>query len=164
MINIIGVDPGGITGIAHLVSNQPPSFHQLTPRGAEQWISAYLEVWEDARIPRPMMHIVCEKYQITGRSVRATAQSDASDVGGAIQALCANCRYTQFHWQTPADGKMITDYVLQRTGLKPLVRMPHAADAARHAALLLLKLYPRIYQNLLTHGTLIEDRSNYDSK
>ena len=150
MINIIGIDPGGTTGIAHLVSDCPPKFHELTPRNAEQWIWAYLSVWTQPSVARPpsILHIVCERFITSKRSVRVSRQSDAADVGGAIQTLCTDAQNVRFHWQTPSDAKLITDYVLRRTNLKPKIRMPHAADVARHAALALLKYYPQSYKHL----------------
>lgn len=152
MINIIGVDPGGTAGIARLASGLDPYFNEMSPREIEAWLHGFTNEWLITR-DDDTLHIVCERFIVSPRTTRASRQSDASDIGGAIQAMCASHHNIIFHWQSPSDGKIITNTVLTRMKLRQR-QMPHAEDAMRHALLLLLKIAPDEYHKLLTCGRL----------
>jgi hypothetical protein len=148
MIDIIGIDPGGTTGIAHVTEKHGFGVYEKTPDNAITWVANWLNAVQDD----VTTYIACERYIIGRQTTRATRQSDALHVIGAIETAACKCN-TVFRLQSASDAKMITNDTLRRAKLY-MPKMTHGNDAMRHAMLLILRQFPHVYQSLLTRGTI----------
>lgn len=135
---IIGVDPGGTTGLFNLLvfdngdvligDGQVDTL--LRPEMAvKTWLIAGLE----CGVPAGRMHVAIEKYVITKRTVKLTRQPDAIEVTGAVKSVARD--YDAHVWEyTPAKSKKFaSDDLLDRVGWMPKGgrKRRHARDAAR---------------------------------
>lgn len=135
---IIGVDPGGTTGLFNLIvlndqfvlidSAQVDTL--LQPEGI---VKSWLTVGYGCGVPVGRTHVAIEKYVITKRTARLTRQPDALEVTGAMKAVAKT--YKAHVWEyTPAKSKKFaSDDLLDRIGWMPKKskRLRHARDAAR---------------------------------
>lgn len=126
MASILGIDPGGTTGVAtYDLNSQEVSFQEV-----EGGTYGFTDWWHFGRPYASAGWIVCESFRLDDR----TAKPDLTPVE-IIGYLKGSARVTKF--QTPGQAKaLITNAVLKRAGLYPprgQVRGGHSTDAARHA-------------------------------
>lgn len=138
---ILGVDPGGTTGV--VILNPEPLeviWHdQLAvkedPLNEGEWAR------ELKRIVPPVRAIAAERFVISPRTLRNTRQHDALDVLGALRYLSI-IEGVELILQNASDAKTaFSDEVLKSLGLFDAVKGGHARDALRHALLGTRALY-----------------------
>lgn len=142
---IIGVDPGGTTGLFVCVVYSGRDEH------LEQWgvivdksqvirsdqpeahVGYLLKILKDCGVPSNRLHVAIEKYIITKRTAKLTQQPDALEITGSVKAMAE--KHGAHVWQfTPSQTKKFaSDDLLDRVGWFPRKgnRMRHARDAAR---------------------------------
>jgi hypothetical protein len=144
-IGIIGVDPGGTTGIfsAMIIENNDigqtgtlTTAYQVARRDQPDVHVGYMiKSMKDCGIPANRMHVAIEKYVITKRTAKLTQQPDALEVTGSVRAMAE--KLGAHTWQfTPSNAKKFaSDDLLDRIGwvTKRGRRQRHARDAARQA-------------------------------
>lgn len=137
MIRILGIDPGGTTGLAVL------EFHEHTE---PPWHIEPSEVVgkEAMSVLTPMLRpsvftaVAIEKFVVSrrsGRSRTAGAGETARNIVGAVKAFCSVYAGIPVIDYTASQVKeWATDRRLEVAGLiKPTRGLGHARDAARHA-------------------------------
>lgn len=129
---IIGVDPGGTTGLVKLLDGEVVDDGQFDFVGTVRWLNN--------EIPLADL-VVVERFVISGRTMTGSREGamDALNLIGVCRAMCElyGARLMQ---QTPADAKnAFNDDVLRRTGYYDKVKGKHARDALRHALLAVRK-------------------------
>lgn len=122
---MLGVDPGGTTGIAVWEPGfSCPVYDELDPPTTMDFLRSQA-VHQDNVI------FVVEKYIITPATAKLSQQHDALELIGVVKYLCRiyDHRYTM---QSPSEAKSFaTDAKLKKAGwYKP--GLPHARDASRH--------------------------------
>lgn len=128
---VIGVDPGGTTGLAVWSPGLKLHLVELTPDDAVDWMS---EVAQGAT----KKHFVVERYTITPATAKMSQQHDALEIIGALKFLVRKYGHT-LSMQTPAEAKgYSTDQKLKNIGWYQAGK-PHARDASRHVLLYLSK-------------------------
>lgn len=141
---IIGVDPGGTTGLAWW--NEKDG--QLTT--AEQpATSAVMTVWtwlEDHR-DEPV-EVAVERYQIGPRTLQASRQYDALHVAGAVRFKCAQFGVPHREYPPATSKRLATDERLQLLGLYRPGR-GHANDATRQVVAHLATTRQRLFEQLV---------------
>lgn len=148
---IIGVDPGGTTGIfsviifdhetkrggvlidkSQVTAHPVRGLHLVSPSG---FIDSLLIIMKDCGIPEDRLHVAIEKYTITRRTMKLTRQHDALEVTGAVKDVARS--HGAHTWEfTPAKAKRFaTDELLERVDWMPArgKSQRHARDAARVA-------------------------------
>lgn len=140
MTVIIGVDPGKVTGVAHLV---------LRGWRFQSWELPRVDVIPHVRgliqrtPPTRRTVLVVERFVIGQRTVRSSRQPDAMELCGALRELAAEYDTVDFAFQGAADAKRAgRREVLQRLGWWRRTRDMHASDAAAHVVLALLRVDP----------------------
>lgn len=129
---IIGVDPGGTTGLVKLLYGHVVDDEQLDFIGAVRWLNS--------EIPLADL-VVVERFVISGRTMTGSREGamDALHLVGVCRAMC-ELYGVKIMQQTPADAKnAFNDGVLRRTGYYDKVKGKHARDALRHALLAVRK-------------------------
>lgn len=127
MTTVLGIDPGGTTGIAWYDTEDPlnPDLQEV-PGGTE----GFTAFWREAYWTADAHAIVCESFRLDDR----TEKPDLTPVE-IIGFLKGTQEVTAF--QTPAQAKsLITNAALKRAGLYPArgsVGGGHSTDALRHA-------------------------------
>ena len=130
---VIGVDPGGTTGIAVYTGRSDSELLQCTPGLVLPTVRTLLGVYEGA--VRPGALLAVERFVVGTRAARsASARSGeiARELIGALADLGPTYGVRVVHRSASEVKPWATDKRLEAAGL--LVRgMPHACDAARHA-------------------------------
>lgn len=129
---IIGVDPGGTTGLVKVLNGEVVDEGQLDFIGAVRWLNS--------EIPLADL-VVVERFVISGRTMTGSRDGamDAIHLIGVCRAL-GELYTVPVMQQTPADAKnAFNDDVLRRTGYYDKVKGRHARDALRHALLAIRK-------------------------
>lgn len=137
MIRILGVDPGGTTGLSvleHLhLFDQPP------------WHIEPSEVLGPTVVPlitsmlrlQPPTIVACERFVVSrraGRSRTAGAGETARNIIGAVLAACEEQDIPVARYTASQVKAWATDRRLEVAGLiKPTRGLGHARDATRHA-------------------------------
>ena len=135
---VLAVDPGLATGVA-LIDRET-----LKP----EWL--WEGEWEEAtdRIARALVDhqddvdVVIEKFTITVMTAKHSSAPWSLETIGMVKLLCKQYDYPrdQIKMQSPVDAKAFTDNdKLRRLGWWVRGSKGHAHDAARHAALHLLR-------------------------
>ena len=126
---IIGVDPGGLTGLVLYRGPGTRIYHaQLPFEEAVQWLAT--------EVPAADL-VAVERFTIAGRTLSGTraGANDATQMIGACRALCV-LHGVKFTLQSPADAKnAFNDRVLKDISVYSDVTGGHARDALRHALL-----------------------------
>lgn len=131
MGTVIGVDPGGTTGLAAWAPGMKLHLLELAPDDSVDWLS---EVAQGTL----KKHFVVERYTITAATAKMSQQHDALEIIGALKFLVRKYGHT-LTMQTPAEAKAFsTDEKLKNIGWYQAGK-PHARDASRHALLYLAK-------------------------
>lgn len=132
MNTVVGVDPGGTTGIALWSKGGGLTLREMpTAIEAVDWIS------DMTHVLAPTVFVV-ERYIITPATAKMSQQHDALEIIGAIKYL-TRVNGHEVVMQTPAEAKAFsTDDKLKTLGWYQRGQ-PHARDASRHVLLYLAK-------------------------
>lgn len=142
-MKIMGVDPGGTTGIATIDVPWDESRYEPTPDTyvADDQLEAEWGAGADSIGPRlrsvieatkPDL-IVVEKFIITQQTVRFTRQPDALWIIGGVRFIADSLKIP-VHMQPASLAKTAWDATrLKNTGWAKIVKRKHARDALRHA-------------------------------
>jgi hypothetical protein len=138
MLTIIGVDPGGLTGLAEWTRRSLVAV-EVEACDAIGWVRertlACLE-------RNDQVEVGCERYTVDRNTHKKTRQSDATEITGQLRDLCANLHVT-FSVAPPGIGKRVGDpETLRRVGLWTRGGKGHANDATRQVLVMLLKFHP----------------------
>lgn len=132
---VLGVDPGGTTGMAVVELDDDRLFSEArvtwTAALGPQEAGEQIEWWMYKRKRIDMVAI--ERFTIAGRTLGKSRQTDALEIIGVTKFL--GWKYdVQVDLQSPADAKNVwTDKRLREEGLWRTNR--HVRDALRHALL-----------------------------
>lgn len=144
MRRVVGVDPGGTTGLAVVTfgedSIEVTVAAELDRRSTYQYLYRMLNETDHD----PIVAIAVEKFVITARTAKLTNQPDALKVIGAVEALALVTGGTvRVEEQLPVDAKTAwSNSRLAEYGLS--VKGGHAKDALRHAMFYLQLHYPGV--------------------
>jgi hypothetical protein len=141
--NIIGVDPGGTTGVAMFSVRGFTSF-QMSGSHAVPFITE--RVHNRAVLGRII--IACQRFVIVGGA--QTQQTDALRIIGALESFADLAHnHVTFELQNAADAKKAAtpDLLRQIDWWTPA--MEHANDAAQHVALTMIRFYPEMWLNMI---------------
>jgi hypothetical protein len=172
---IIGVDPGGTTGIFMLMM-----LEHITRRGVIGTYTAYRQVkrsdepdavvellihdLKSCDVPTNRIHVAIEKYVITRRTAKLTQQPDALEVTGAVKAAAQ--RHGVHVWQfTPSNAKKFaSDDLLERIEWIPKrgMRYRHARDAARQVWTCLAEVDFPAWETIWSEQSLAVSGRNMD--
>lgn len=127
---VIGVDPGGTTGIAILRPDGEWELIQCTPGVVLKLVRQYIDY------QRPTL-IAVEKFVVgprAGKSAHAGAGKTARELVGQLHALAGLHTDVAFAERSASTvKKWATDRRLVAAGVPAMRGMPHAHDGARHA-------------------------------
>jgi len=142
-MRILGIDPGGTTGIVVIDVAWDENRYEPTPDAYR--FDAQIEARWDAGSDSvgsqmfDLIHdndpdlIVIEKFIITQRTARFSQQPDAMWIIGGVRFL-ADISSIPVHMQPASLAKTTWDNErLKETGWFKVVKQPHARDALRHA-------------------------------
>lgn len=142
-MKIMGVDPGGTTGIAVIDVSWDENRHVPTPdthildlQLEASWgtgeISIGQQMYDLIEDQNPDL-IVVEKFIITHETVRYTRQPDALWIIGGVRFI-ADIFQIPVHMQPASLAKTTWDATrLKESGWAKVVKQKHARDALRHA-------------------------------
>lgn len=132
-MNLIGVDPGKKTGVAHFDGRQ-----------FRAWELQRLDVLTHVRglVGDRTTHIAIERFIIGTGTGKKTQQPDALEIIGSLVELEREEENISLLRQNAADAKHAAPDVRLRAVGWYATRMGHANDAARHVWLLLLRFFP----------------------
>lgn len=142
-MRIMGVDPGGTTGIAIIdvewdeTRYEPtPDAHVFNTQIEASWGTGVEAVgWQMCNLILDYAPdlIALEKFIITQQTVRFTRQPDALWIIGGVRFL-ADLQMIPVHMQPASLAKTTWDATrLKGTGWAKVVKQKHARDALRHA-------------------------------
>lgn len=127
---IVGVDPGGTTGIAYGDTPADAVVLQL------EWAEAQIWLYRQALRSTPEAPVVfaCERYAITVQTIKKARQYEALYVIGGLELCAGLFKYASLTLQTPAEAKaLVTDTKLERMDLYERTKgLEHGRDALRH--------------------------------
>ena len=169
VVNVIALDPGETTGIAHYVCDASYTHGdhesearvralfttvQLSPDDAADYVDA---IASDSRT-RVGLTIGFERFVPRRRSYAHTNQAGPHHVIGAVIEI-ARRTHVPYIEQGPSEAKNVgRPATLRRLGLWTRGK-DHANDAAAHALLMLIRLHPYEASRLYRHGRVIIDRT-----
>lgn len=144
MITLMGVDPGGMTGVAlcrfpsgtgDIIEDRIFEANELPPMEAIDWVDEVLK-----HRGKEEVHLLVEAYTVTSNTVRHARQYDALEVIGATKWLCYKEANVTWKLQTPASRKVVSNDVLHNLDMYKGSKDKHMIDAAKHLVLGALKL------------------------
>lgn len=144
-MKILGVDPGGTTGLVVLDLDIPAviDYHQFN----QEETVVYLYMLLTNELEYTVDAVAIERFTIAGRTLTRSRQTTALEIIGVTKALC-QLSETPLHLQTPADAKNVwSDERLKTAGIS--ITGKHCRDALRHALLLAQR-----------HGTMVSTAEN----
>lgn len=133
MATVVGVDPGGTTGLALWSPDQGLTLREI--KGADEavwWLA------DCARTLHPTTFVV-EKYIITPATAKLSQQHDPLEIIGALKYLARKYDH-KLVFQSPSEAKAFStnDKLKRIEWYKP--GQDHARDASRHVLLYLSKV------------------------
>lgn len=141
---VIGVDPGGMTGLAYMHQASGSGdilkreFHavELSPMHSVDYVEDLLLMYLHSDIV-----IAVETYTVTSNTVRHARQYDALEIIGAIKHLVhRNNRPTlKLVMQQPVTRKVVSNDVLKQLGFYENSKDKHMVDAAKHMVIAAVK-------------------------
>lgn len=151
-INIIGVDPGGMTGVARFNDIiGMPSFwaHQVPGDQA----STYLDTLIQDAAKQGDLVVACERFFTGKNTIKKTRQTITQDVIGAVQLSCQKYG-VECVMQSAADAKKIGAPILLRTARMWTPAHRHANDAAAHIAKIIHNRHPAVWLEMIRPGSI----------
>lgn len=147
---IIGIDPGGTTGVSLCtldIGNAGPLVREwTTDQDSPEYVAQYIfGLWMKNTNMNEKVEIVTERFLPSTRKL--TNQPDALKLIGFIEHLC-KILGVPFVVQSPASAKGIAPNPLLRHVGGYKMKTPHGNDAARHVCLYLSLNYPNLWRNL----------------
>lgn len=144
--NLIGVDPGEVTGIALYGVR---GFTSLELPGVEAATFVMTRARDRSTISR--VQIGCERWTNRGRVGRMTSQPRAQLIIGALDEFTRGEEFVTLELQSPGDAKhAVSIEMLKELEWHRPTHGGHANDAAAQVGLLMLRYFPaRWYE--LTH-------------
>lgn len=131
-VTILGVDPGGTTGLCVLSVEADRCIVEWSGQFEQEEAGQWIETW--IHLNR-VDAVAIERYTIAGRTLTRSRQTAALELIGVTKFLGWK-HDVLVELQSPADAKNVwTDKRLREHGLQ--VNGVHARDALRHAALLM---------------------------
>lgn len=143
-LRILGIDPGGTTGLCSYMQGSGWFATQLPAAQAATFIEDWFG-WP----PTVEMHVVAERFVPSARAL--SFQPDALEIIGHTRYLCAR-KGISFSLQTPAAAKGLAPNDLLKTIGAYQQKTPHGMDAARHVVLHLHKHHPEILRAMRQQG------------
>ena len=123
---VLGIDPGGTTGVAMIKFPSMTLEHACTMTLDDVFDEAFTLVG-------PADYVAIQRYTITQRTAQMTRQPDAMYAIGALMMACRRAR-VPLELQQPNDAKAsFPDKVLRQLGVWD--SSDHVRDAIRHALL-----------------------------
>jgi hypothetical protein len=159
---IVGVDPGGTTGLSILDLKTKTAWvgMQYSP-----WVQ-FCDVMEDRCFGWEGLDalIATEKYVITKKTATLSQQDMSLKVNGVLEWLCAKFALDFNEQMSVSAKKMNGDEKLKDMGLYVPGRS-HANDATRHLILAVERTMPRLLDDDTLFGyngsiDIVRDRSN----
>lgn len=133
---IASIDPGKVTGVAILFdATEERRFHSF-----EEPAMDAMETLEDYLRGKEDSHLVWEKFTISSFTHKHSTQNDALEVIGVLKFLGRGYKLIVHTPQAPANRKVVSDDALKRLGWWNYSKDKHQIDAAKHLALLAMKL------------------------
>ncbi len=142
-LRILGIDPGGTTGLCSYVDGEWVSSQRSATEAA-----AYIRSWMAAQWSSTT-YVVAERFVPSARTL--SFQPDALEIIGYTKYLCLD-EGLPFYIQTPAAAKGLATNELLKTIGAYQPKTPHGMDAARHVVLYLHKHFPEILRTLRQTG------------
>lgn len=141
--HVIGVDPGGTTGLAYWVAPTNPDAGRSPFEGEPVERKNKDQMLEDIggwcqRLGSGLV-VVCESYTITARTAKLSQQLDPLKIIGVLEFF-EHMYGTRLVLQKPADAKRFsTDARLKAADMWKPTTGGHANDAQRHLFMYLVK-------------------------
>jgi len=130
MPTILGIDPGGTTGLALIEFEATTEPRMISVQHIPNGLAGFLD-WQ-LKVERVWDFIVCENFTVRP-GVHGVDITPAYIIG-AIEAL--EGKHVKINYQTPSQKPLCDDAALKRLGVHS-TGMGHANDAARHAIIYL---------------------------
>lgn len=136
MVNVIALDPGGTTGVAHYFEDGAWYFSEIGPEEHHEELFKNL----DFLLNRHKLVIVCESFEFRQNRQRDNINLMSKEYIGIVKLFQNR---TSVVFQTAAQAKgFVTDQKLKKMGLwQPGKR--HANDATRHLVYYLVNVHKR---------------------
>ena len=139
---ILGIDPGGITGLASYIGGEWWLL-QHSPQDAinfiRDWIAAHCPNYYTST------HVVMERFVPSARKL--SFQPDALEIIGYTKYHCKD-QEVSFSLQSPGDAKTLAPNTLLKTIGAYQAKTEHGLDAARHVVLHLHKHHPALLRTM----------------
>ena len=143
---VVAIDPGKLTGVAHVVRKDNKieilETKELDEDEVIPWLRPILTNWnrEDGRTYP--LRVVIERFLITLETAKKSQAPFSLEVIGAVKQACRDVGYPThaIAFQSPADAKTaFPNGKLKRIGVWHKGGEGHAIDALRHAVLYLAR-------------------------
>ena len=134
MLEVIALDPGVTTGVAHWLNGRLHTTAQLDQDMTGDWI--HLAATD--RQPGELV-VVCESYVVTAETLRKSRQTASLEIIGAVKWLGHYHGFPVVMQQASSAKKFATDDRLRAAGWRQPSSMDHANDALRHLLTYLVK-------------------------
>ena len=124
---LLAIDPGTGTGVAWCDRDNP--LETFDSGEIQGWLT--FTEWFARATPSGPLHVVCESFTISQRTLKTHIVKDSLWIEGYVQAQCHRLGWP-FEFQSPAQRMWATDEKLQALGWYKKTKDMHATDAARH--------------------------------
>lgn len=143
---IVGVDPGGTTGLSWW--DEATQRLEATAQQSAQHAVSTLWAWLEEHAPQLSVEVACERFQIGPRTLQASRQYDALHVAGAVRFKCGQLGVPYCEYPPATSKRLATNERLQ---LLRLYRpgQGHANDATRQVIAHLVSTRPRVFEQLV---------------
>lgn len=146
----VGIDPGNTTGVFlyDAVFSKCISNEHADPAQMILWLNSFARALSEM-YPGVQMHVACERYIVSERTVKATREPLAQQVIDEVRVACKQWPHVTFSLQSASDAKnMGTNEVLRQIGWYSRGQR-HANDAARHCLLLIARKDIGVFDKLV---------------
>lgn len=139
---ILGIDPGGTTGVSCYQDG-----HWTTAQCPAEEAAGYIRGWIEAGPESELStkHVAVERFVPSSRTL--SFQPDALEIIGHTKYLCRDAGVL-FTLQSPAPAKKLAPNSLLKTLGAYRPNTPHGLDAARHVILYMHLRYPELLRYL----------------
>jgi hypothetical protein len=143
---VLSVDPGKMTGLAHMLRQGDDvsiiESCELDEDSVIPWVRPIIEDWRPRKTGEYPLRVVIEKFTITLETAKKSQSPFSLEVIGAVKQVCRDNDYplAAIAWQKPSEAKgAFPNPKLKRLGLWHVGGEGHALDAIRHASLYLAR-------------------------